>query len=180
MPASGPRARIILTSAAVLLGCVALAARPPAAGVTLIVLVAIGAIGAIAPVPRRRELHPGIPLWTAVAGLGIAAFTAARVLMTPIGPPATLVAGATTVLAAVSEEMFFRRLVYGWLAAGGVLVGVVGAAVLFAAVHIPGYGVRALPLDLAAGIVFGWQRWATGGWIASGLTHATANLLQML
>jgi membrane protease YdiL (CAAX protease family) len=50
-------------------------------------------------------------------------------------------------------------------------------AVLFAAVHLPLYGAGALPLNLAAGVLLGWQRWATGSWTAPAATHAIANLL---
>ena len=36
-----------------------------------------------------------------------------------------------------------------------------------------------VPVDFAAGMVFGWQRWATGTWSSPAVTHAIANLLQM-
>ena len=155
MPAHADRGRLFLTCAAILLGCVALAARPPGAGVALLVFSAIGAIGAIAPVPSHHEGHPGRVQWIAAVALGVTAFAAARILTTPIGPPVTAAAAASTVVAAIAEEVFFRRLVYGWLAGAGPAPAVAGAAVLFAAVHIPAYGVRILPVDLAAGIVFG-------------------------
>jgi len=35
-----------------------------------------------------------------------------------------------------------------------------------------------LPVNLAAGALFGWQRWATGRWDSAAVTHAIANLLQ--
>jgi hypothetical protein len=37
-----------------------------------------------------------------------------------------------------------------------------------------------LPLDLAAGLIFGWQRRATGSWTAPAATHVIANLLASL
>ena len=43
-------------------------------------------------------------------------------------------------------------------------VVVVGSALLFAAVHVPLYGVAALPVDLGAGLLLSWQRWASGTW----------------
>jgi membrane protease YdiL (CAAX protease family) len=49
--------------------------------------------------------------------------------------------------------------------------------VAFAAIHVPVYGVAVLPIDTAAGLLLGWQRWMTGGWSASGLTHVAANLI---
>ena len=38
----------------------------------------------------------------------------------------------------------------------------------------------AFPVDLGAGLVFGWQRWATGSWVAPAGTHAAANLVAVL
>src|SRR5579875_471075 len=83
------------------------------------------------------------------------------------------------ILAAGAEEVFFRRFLYGWLAVRGAAPAVVGSAVLFAAVHLPAYGPAALPVDLAAGLLLGWQRWAAGTWTAPAATHALANLLQL-
>ena len=188
MRARADRARLFFTAAAVLLGCGALAARPtggPPAwtglpDISLIVVVVVGMIGVTAPVPSQSETLLGRVQWSAAVVLGVAAFAAARLLTAPIGPPVTALAAASTLVAAVAEEAFFRRLVYGWLAGGGPALAVVGAAALFAVVHLPAYGVRALPVDLAAGIVFGWQRLATGGWTAPALTHAAANLLQLI
>ena len=56
----------------------------------------------------------------------------------------------------------------------------VGSAVLFALVHVTVYGLWVFPLDLAAGLVFGWQRWVSGSWRPSAVTHVVANLLVML
>jgi membrane protease YdiL (CAAX protease family) len=50
---------------------------------------------------------------------------------------------------------------------------------MFAAIHFPSYGLTAMPIDFAAGLVFGWQRWAAGTWSAPAVTHAAANILQM-
>lgn len=48
---------------------------------------------------------------------------------------------------------------------------------LFAVVHVTVYGAWVLPLDLAAGLVLSWQRWATGSWGVPAVTHVVANLL---
>jgi membrane protease YdiL (CAAX protease family) len=117
-----------------------------------------------------------------VLALGIGAFAVGRLLSA--GTPAPLEATAFVIglntLAALAEEAFFRRLVYGALLAGGPAVAVVGSAVLFAAVHVTVYGAWVLPLDLAAGLLFGWQRHATGSWIVPAATHSVANLLVVL
>lgn len=169
----------LLAPGAIVLGCLALTVRPLATMIGLVVVLVVGAMGVLAPLPPREEEPPGIARWLAVVLLGVATFAIARAVATSASAPATLSAITATVLAAVAEETFFRRLVYGWLARWGLAIAIGGAAVTFAAVHIPGYGGYVLPLNLAAGILFGWQRWATGGWLAPALTHAAANLLQM-
>jgi membrane protease YdiL (CAAX protease family) len=83
-------------------------------------------------------------------------------------------------LAAVAEEVWFRRLCYGLLAPAGPVVAVAGSSVLFALVHVSIYGFWILPLDLAAGAVLGWQRAVTGSCVSPAVTHMVANLLVLL
>lgn len=101
---------------------------------------AVGVVGVRTSIPSRDEFHPGFPRWFAVTALGILAFVAAHLLEKPIAAPVTIAAAATTGLAAVSEEAFFRRLVYGWLAGFGPLLAISAAAAAFAVVHVPAYG----------------------------------------
>jgi len=54
---------------------------------------------------------------------------------------------------------------------------VLGSATLFALVHLPAYGTAALPVDLGAGLLLSWQRFASGRWTVPAATHAVANLL---
>lgn len=179
-------ARPRLALAAATTGCVALAVRPPLlrstpnAVVTLVVVfLALLAVGAAWPGPL---LLPAPTSTTALVVLaGAAAFGAGR-LLGGGHPPARLTLGvvAPSLLAAVAEEAFFRRLVYDALLSGGALGALVGSAVLFAIVHVTVYGVWVLPLDLAAGLVLGWQRWATGSWAAPAVTHVLANLLVVI
>jgi membrane protease YdiL (CAAX protease family) len=42
------------------------------------------------------------------------------------------------------------------------------------------YGWWVLPIDIAAGLVLAWQRWATGSWKVPAVTHVLANLLVVL
>jgi membrane protease YdiL (CAAX protease family) len=160
--------------AAIALSCVALLVRVPSVA-TVAVTASAGAVGLIAPAPAPQRRR-----WLRVAAVGVCAFAAARVLAgSLIAPRATLGAALGTSIAAVAEEALFRRLVYGRLVRFGAAAAVAGSAVLFAAVHVPAYGVAVFPLDLAAGLVLGWQRWASGTWTAPALTHVTANLLQL-
>lgn len=179
-------ARIIpfLSSTAILFGCLALAARPSGTMAGFALTLAVGLIGALGPTPASRESEPGIPRWFAVTAMGIGTFALARIIERPLVPPARPVTIVGVIAAAAAEELFFRRLAYGWLARwparGGAALAVTGAAALFALVHAPAYGIGVLPLDFAAGLLFGWQRWATGGWTAPAATHAAANVFQLL
>jgi membrane protease YdiL (CAAX protease family) len=165
-------------------GCLLLVARPtlPTVGsdakVTLaLVFAGLLVVGWAWPAPASGGQGR---LGLAVAA-GSVAFAAGRILGGG-QPPArlTLPIIALGTLAAVAEEALFRRLVYGALLPSGPAVAVVGSAMLFAIVHVTVYGLWVLPLDLAAGLVFGWQRWATGSWRAPAITHIVANLLVVL
>ena len=181
----------VTTPAAVGLGLLALAARVPSTWAVL-VTAGVGVVGLLAPVEApsaSRHLHPASAAnWLTAVALGLVAMLVAAHIpgllgMAPHGAGLIVVraapaAVAASVAAAVAEEVFFRRLVYGWLASSwGAAVAICGSAVAFAAIHVPAYGFGVLPLDTAAGLLLGWQRWMTGGWSASGLTHVAANLI---
>lgn len=174
-------------------GAAALLARPWLASAVdhpttalVLLFVALGAVGAWWPVPGATP--PGaaarVAPWAttaAVAAVGLAAFGAGRLLA---GGRAAAPALATYLvlngLAAVAEEAFFRRLLYGLLAPYGPGVAIVGSAAAFAAVHLTVWGAWALPLDLAAGLLLSWQRWASGRWSVPAVTHVAANVLAVL
>jgi membrane protease YdiL (CAAX protease family) len=116
-----------------------------------------------------------------VIAIGVLAFAAATFLVRPQFPlPRGAEVLALNTLAAFSEEAFFRRLVYGVLERWGASLAIAGSALLFALIHVPLYGTAAVWVDLGAGLVLSWQRWASGTWTASGATHAAANLLAVL
>jgi membrane protease YdiL (CAAX protease family) len=157
---------------------VALAARRvgPAAPV-VVVLVGAGALAASLP---QAEEGASARRWLAVAVLGTAAMAAVALGSRTYSVPWYPMGAAAAVAAAMAEEAFFRRFLYGWLLRWGALVAVVATAAAFAAVHVPMYGVGTLALNTAAGLLFGWQRWAAGTWTAPAATHAAANLLAFL
>ena len=154
----------VTTPAAVGLGLLALAARVPSVWAVL-VTAGVGVVGLLAPVEApsaSRPLHPASAAnWLIAVVLGLVAMLVAARLPGLLGlrphgagrivvrvAPATV---AATVVAAVAEEVFFRRLVYGWLASSwGAAVAICGSAVAFAAVHVPVYGFAVLPIDTAA------------------------------
>lgn len=119
-----------------------------------------------------------VPTWMAL-GVGLGAFGVGRLLAVGAVPvaPFVLRSVALNSLAAVSEEAFFRRFAYGLAAVRGPAPAVVTSAAVFAAVHVTVWGWGVLPLDLAAGLVLGWQRWASGGWTVPAATHVAANVL---
>jgi membrane protease YdiL (CAAX protease family) len=167
-------------------GCAALVLRPllveaapsPTASLAALftVLLTVGALWPVsAPLGSARAASRAS---LAALTIGIGAFAVGRVLaggQAPVPSAGRLL--WLNLLAAVAEEAFFRRLVYGALVHRGPAIAILGSAGLFAVVHVTVYGVWVLPLDLAAGLVLSWQRWSTGSWCPSALTHSIANVL---
>lgn len=137
----------------------------------------IGLASIAVPLERKRpHLAPGLAL---LLGCG-AVVVAASVSGSPVPLPWSAAALPLSLLAAVAEEALFRRLAYARLEPFGAAAAVVGCAVLFGLVHVPAYGLSALPVDLGAGLLFGWQRRASGTWTVPAATHAVANALVVL
>jgi membrane protease YdiL (CAAX protease family) len=110
--------------------------------------------------------------------MGIAAILGVVLLVGPGIPIRFGWTGApVAALAGVAEEALFRRLLYDRLSRFGPVAAVVGSAAAFALLHVPLYGVAVLPVDLGAGLLFSWQRWASGTWIVPAATHVAAQLL---
>jgi membrane protease YdiL (CAAX protease family) len=126
--------------------------------------------------PDRGRLSNGIVLATGLGAVLLATAVA--------GPPAGSVFAAWTLplalLAAVAEEALFRRVAWAVLAPSGFVLALTGTSLLFALVHVPLYGWAVFPVDLGAGLLFGWQRWAAGTWTVPAATHAAANLLVVI
>jgi membrane protease YdiL (CAAX protease family) len=200
MTAAAPRsARVAAPRAAALTaaaGCTLLLLRPavvahvahPAAALVALFL-ALAAVGMGWPsTPSRllvRQFRISEPthqksfgVGPVILAVGIAAFAVGRVLSS--GHPPTRAVGlalAANSLAAVAEEAFFRRFLFGLLEPYGAGLAIAGSAVLFAVVHVTVYGLWVLPVDLAAGALLSWQRWATGSWTVPAVTHVIANVL---
>ncbi|MBV9293132.1 MAG: CPBP family intramembrane metalloprotease [Frankiales bacterium] len=80
-------------------------------------------------------------------------------------------------MVAATEEAFLRGALFAALDRWrGTDVAVVGAAVAFAALHVPLYGWHVLPLDLAVGLLLGALRVASGSWTAPAIAHVGADL----
>jgi membrane protease YdiL (CAAX protease family) len=126
--------------------------------------------------PGVARTRPWIVAAVGLAGVGVAALAAGRPMAAPLGAWVLPLA----VLAAVAEEALFRRAAYGWLERYGPAVAVLGSAMLFAVAHLPLYGAAAIPVDLGAGLLFSWQRWASGTWTVPAGTHVAANVLAVV
>ena len=168
----------------VALGSILLALRPlsEVSANTRVVLfgatyLTIGLASIAVPVARdRQHLSPAMAF-----GFGVAAVVAIAWAAGPSVPsPWAAAALPLSLLAAVAEEALFRRVAYARLERLGVVVAIAGSALLFGLVHVPAYGLAAMPVDVGAGLLFGWQRWASGAWTVPAATHGFANALVVL
>lgn len=126
-------------------------------------------------------LSAGGRRWVPALLAGAAVFCAGR-LMSP-GAGAEALRGLAlplTVLASVAEEALYRRAAFAALAPYGPVAAVGVPALLFALGHVTVYGWWAFPLDAAAGLVLGWQRWVSGSWAVPAVTHVVADVLASL
>jgi membrane protease YdiL (CAAX protease family) len=170
---------VVAAGAGLLLIRTRLAVFPDAGRVTLLALLyGVMLAGALAvPVVRDRErAKPALVLAAGLAAVGLAALASGRPPAAPFGAWVL----PLSILAAVAEEALFRRAAYGLLEPLGAGVAVLLTAVLFAGIHLPLYGVTAFPVDLGAGLLFGWQRYAAGTWTVPAGTHAAANLVAVI
>jgi membrane protease YdiL (CAAX protease family) len=117
--------------------------------------------------------------WLFVVVLGSAAFMFVRLRAFLPPPHAGAIGVATAAGLAIVQEAVFRRWLYAQLERFGAAFAVLVTAALFALFHVPRYGWPVLPIDLGAGLIFGWQRYVTGSWTAPAATHVLANLVQL-
>jgi membrane protease YdiL (CAAX protease family) len=171
-------------TAVVLAGAMVLLARPfvgglPGVRVLLFacayMTIGLAAIAVPAATERPRLAQP-IVLGFGLVSIAISAMGAGS----PVPVPWTGAALPLSLLAAVAEEALFRRVLYARLLRLGAVAAITITALVFALVHLPGYGWAAISVDLGAGFLLGWQRWASGTWTVPALTHGAANLLAVL
>ncbi|MGZ8601703.1 MAG: CPBP family glutamic-type intramembrane protease [Actinomycetota bacterium] len=141
-------------------------------GLALILLAVLAASLLVPATPDRARLNPAVVLAVGLVAVALAIVTGGR----PVAAPYAAWALPLALLAAVAEEALFRRAAYGALQRHGAIVAVGATALAFALVHVPLYGVAAFPVDLGAGLLLSWQRWASGTWTVPAATHAVANL----
>jgi membrane protease YdiL (CAAX protease family) len=154
------------------LGASPLAVPVLAAGYLVLLILAL-AVPANRDDPTRAPLGWRLPLLLGLMGVAGASVVGGPVADRRVGA----VAAGLALGAAVAEEALFRRVLYDRLLRFGVVAAVIGSAGVFALVHLPAYGVAAMPVDLGAALLLSWQRYASGRWTVPAVTHAVANLL---
>lgn len=123
-------------------------------------------------------------MWHVTVGvLGAAVLVAAwwlgsGVRLHPMAGVAALAWWSPVVVAvAVAEEALLRGALFGALLEWrGPRLALAVTSVAFAVMHIPMYGIGAVPLDLAVGLWLGGLRLLTGTWTAPAFAHALADL----
>src|SRR5262249_53554471 len=146
-----------LIACSALLGIAVLTLRPLLFDVTWrvaafsVMYATVGVICLAVPLPGD-DLRP-LPRWV-VAAVGLSGGVMTRLNGDAVPLPRTSCVLILGSLAAVSEELLFRRLVYGGLRTFGAAAAIGGSALLFALVHLPIYGPAAFPVDLGAGLLF--------------------------
>jgi membrane protease YdiL (CAAX protease family) len=122
---------------------------------------------------------------TVIAGVGGGAVLVAAALIgrpvLVVSPPASLATFAawSPLLAAVAcaEEVVLRGALFSAAErAWGTAVALLLTTLAFGLMHVPLYGVAALPLDLAVGLWLGGLRVLTGGPAAPAVAHTIADL----
>lgn len=169
----------VLAGAGLLLLRLWILRTPDATRIALLTAVFAAILAASVLVPVARDvarLNPMVALAVGLIGVGLAAAVAGRPAAAPLGAAAL----PLSLFGALAEEALFRRAAYGWLERYGAAVAIAGSALLFAVIHIPLYGVAAFPVDIGAGLLLSWQRWASGTWTVPAATHAAANLLAVI
>jgi membrane protease YdiL (CAAX protease family) len=143
-------------------------------------VVGVASIQATRTAPSRKAaVSRDAPLIVLAGGLTLAAFAvASRQHGVPegLGP----VGLGLTAMASLAEEAFFRGFLFTRLLGHGPLLAIVASAGAFALIHVLGYPPAAVAVDFAAGLMFGWQRWVTGGWLVPAGTHLLANLMVVM
>jgi len=152
------------------------AASTPAALLFVAALLALaGAAGWRPGAVRLRHVVAGV----LGGGLLVGAWwLGAGVRLQPVADLAALAWWSPVVVAvAVAEEALLRGALFGALQEWrGPRAALAVTSVAFAVMHIPLYGVGAVPLDLAVGLWLGGLRLLTGSWTAPALAHALADL----
>jgi len=119
----------------------------------------LGACGGSGLVAVWLTAHPGM-------AVDLAPLNSAIALWTPV-----------VAIVAVVEEVALRGVLFDAVRGlGGERWALVATTALFGLMHVPLYGIGALPLDLAVGLMLGGLRIVSGGVLAPAVAHVIADL----
>ena len=125
---------------------------------------------------------PGVSLgrgWSIVAGLMVGAILLAPVVSGPLsGRPLSefLPWAAIAAIVATLEETSIRGVLYQrWAGEAGTIAAILIGAAVFALIHLPRYGLGAMPLDAAVGLALGGLRALTGRVLPCAVAHTVAD-----
>jgi membrane protease YdiL (CAAX protease family) len=116
---------------------------------------------------------------TIVAGIMVGAIVLAPVVSGPLSSrplgafwPWAIIAA----LVATLEETSIRGVLYRrWASEAGTVAAMVVGAAVFALIHLPRYGLAAMPLDAAVGLALGGLRALTGRVLPCAVAHIVAD-----
>ena len=117
--------------------------------------------------------------WALVAGLMVGAILLAPVVTGPLSARtlgAFLPWAAIAAIIATLEETSIRGILYQrWAGEAGTIAAIVIGAAVFALIHLPRYGLGAMPLDAAVGLALGGLRALTGRVLPCAVAHIVAD-----
>jgi len=114
-----------------------------------------------------------------LAGLATGAVLLVPVALSPLGsrPLAAFWewAAIAAVIATLEETAIRGALYRRWSEEAGPLVAILAGALVFAVLHLPRYGLGAMPLDAAVGLALGGLRALTGRVLPCAVAHTIAD-----
>lgn len=167
----------VATALRIALGGPSTAASMPAGmGFALALLALAVAAGWRLGRPSFAAASLGVAGGLALVAVWLTARTGAAIDVAPVNG-AIAVWTPVVALIAVAEEVVLRGVLFNAIRSwGGDGWALAATTVLFAAMHVPLYGVGVLPLDLAVGLLLGGLRIASGGVLAPAIAHVLADL----
>jgi membrane protease YdiL (CAAX protease family) len=127
----------------------------------------------------RLSAARGEGMWAVLAGLATGALLLVPVALTPLaGRPLAAFwewAAIAAVIATLEETAIRGALYRRWSEEAGPVVAILAGALVFALIHLPRYGLGAMPLDAAVGLALGGLRALTGRVLPCAVAHTVAD-----
>ncbi len=128
---------------------------------------------------RDRRLSAGAQVGPVLLGIGVGLVLLLPLVGSPFSgrPLASFWSWALiAAIVATLEETAIRGVLYRrWAAESGPLTAILIGAGVFALIHLPRYGLAAMPLDFAVGLTLGGLRALTGSVIPCAVAHTIAD-----